>query len=815
MEVIYLGGAHEVGASSILIKLSGHNILLDSGIRQKGGKDKLPDFCLISEHGGIEAIIVSHAHMDHIGSLPLISKEFPSVRIYMNKMTLELSRVLLYDSLKVMRYHDDEIPIFNEDDVLNMFNKVEVVPYQKEVSIFDDFSLTFYMAGHIAGASVAYLKTKEGTLLYTGDFSLFNQHAIAGLSIPKLRPDIVISEATYGNRLHANREVEEMRLIDTVSDVITSGGKVIIPVFALGRSQEVLLILKRSFNKKQLPLVNVYVDGMVRNINTTFMNNPLYLKESLGKRILKGIDIFYNDYIVSVTDDKMRKEIIESDKPLIILASSGMLTGGMSEYYASYLVGDNKNAIILTGYQDEESNGSVLLNLLEEPEENRVIKLNNKVRHVSCKLAKVGLSAHADKQEIKSLFNTLKPKHIILGHGDEDAINSLATEITKELGTNVYVPRVGDIVNIKIRNPRLQINHSLKYLYSGEDSMEQFYQFIKEHYQERLLTKEDLAYIYYGQDPKTEDVDTITNKLIESPYFTQDRRRYFLFKVTDELELLHSLNKEITNQEIETIIKDKFSSFPYRKISYYLNEKRVVMTFDFPKVISQEFDNIAKTVYDDTGIMVEKNDNINNLACETKIKEIIGTNNINKISYLPNEDKFRVKVYTSDPKWPSLIKESIGYDAQLVQVPKPDNTTLESNINLKEGSKLEQNDALNYIDNYFLDKPHKPYKKSLKNGNIILSFITYQIGLKYQDDIQKLSDQIGWTISLNHSANMNALFTTIDDLLMKYNITKLKNPSFIANENKVIIKLSSIRENTKKEIMEEFTYLTGLELDVQ
>lgn len=120
MEVVYLGGANEVGASSILVKINEKNILLDCGIRQSKNKDKLPDFSIIPDFGGLDAIIISHAHMDHIGSLPILSKEFPLTPIYMNKMTLELTKVLLYDSLKIMNYTEGEIPIFSENDVLNM-----------------------------------------------------------------------------------------------------------------------------------------------------------------------------------------------------------------------------------------------------------------------------------------------------------------------------------------------------------------------------------------------------------------------------------------------------------------------------------------------------------------------------------------------------------------------------------------------------------------------------------------------------------------------------------------------------------------------
>ena len=138
MEFIFLGGAMEIGASCIYVKAGGKRLLLDSGIRQSGTKDPLPDFRTIQEQGGLDAIIVSHAHMDHIGTLPVISKAYPNARIYMTVMTAELTRVLLYDSLKIMAYREDEIPHYTEQDVLDMLGRVTPMRYQTELSILED-----------------------------------------------------------------------------------------------------------------------------------------------------------------------------------------------------------------------------------------------------------------------------------------------------------------------------------------------------------------------------------------------------------------------------------------------------------------------------------------------------------------------------------------------------------------------------------------------------------------------------------------------------------------------------------------------------
>lgn len=811
MELVYLGGAGEVGASSILLKISGKNILLDSGIRQNKNKDKLPDFNLITSYGGVDAIIISHAHMDHIGSLPLISKEYPKAYIYMNQMSLDLTRVLLYDSLKIMNYSEGEIPIFSEEDVLNMLNRVRLVPYQKEVAILKDISLTFYMAGHIAGASCTYLKTSEGSVFYTGDFSLSNAHTISGMSIPKLRPDIVISETTYGDRLHSNREVEEQRLVEKVSKIIDNKGKVLIPVFALGRSQEVLLILKKAINKKQLPNTPIYVDGMVQNINAVFERNPLYLKESLGKKILREKEVFYDKNVCRVLDDKMRQKIVEENTPCIIVSSSGMLIGGRSEYYASKLVENSKNAIILTGYQDEESNGRILLNLMNEEKEKRRLKLDGKVYSVNCDVDIIGLSAHADKQEIKNLITMLKPKTVVLGHGEASVINSFAKDLASLINSSVYVPDVGECLKIEIRNPRKQINKKLEFIYSNDGTMQEFYEFLKEHYQYRLFTKEDLSYIYYGKDISEEELLIFTKQLIDSVYFVQDTHRYFLFKIADELDIIKNEEKEVTNQELEEKLISMIQSYPYKKISFYRPEKKIIVTFDFPRVIDNSFDDICNDFYNSTGFQVEKNDNINNLACEMVIKEEVGSENIDKISYLPLEDKFRVKVY-KEMDCADSIQKKIGYNVEFVMAEKKQE--ISSNKMIK-GEKMEQNMAMQYIEQFFSDKEHKPYKKSLKNGSIVLSFITYEIGLKYKEYIDELKDIVGYNIEINKNANMALIFSELNSLLSKYNISKIKNPSYLPNENKVSIKIEMCDDNKINELKETFYYIVGLELKVE
>ena len=458
MKFIFAGGAKEVGGSCIYLRCSNKGILMDAGIRQSANKDPIPDFQSIQDAGGVDAILISHAHMDHIGTLPVISKAYPDAKIYMTPMSMELTRILLKDSLKIMGRRETEIPHYSEIDVTNMMERIVPVSFQLPYSILDDlFTFTFYPAGHIAGAACISLRTPEGDVFYSGDFSSFRQRTIEGLRIPKLRPDIGIFESTYGNRLHSNRETEENRLIETVKECAEKGMKVLIPSFALGRAQEVLLILQSAMKSKKLPELPVYVDGMVRDINQAYMNHPNDLRLPLARTIQKGNDPFYSDTVQPVGTADNRSELLNQKGCAVFVSSSGMLTGGPSLEYARKLVGDENACIIITGYQDEEAPGRTLLNMLKDEEEEKTVTLDGTLYPVKCRVVQVGLSAHSDSAEIMSVIERLSCRRVILVHGDDDAMSSLGSELATDYKKHIYEPSCGTVLEFTIHEKRKQI----------------------------------------------------------------------------------------------------------------------------------------------------------------------------------------------------------------------------------------------------------------------------------------------------------------------------------------------------------------------
>ena len=823
MNISFLGGAREVGGSCILLNIYNKNILLDCGIRQSSSKDTLPDFKSIQDQGGVDAIIVSHAHMDHIGSLPIISKEYPGARIYTTRMTKDLMKVLLYDSLKIMKNREGEIPLYAEGDVISMLNRVFPINYMVEFSIFENIKLTFYTAGHIAGAACIYITTPEGSLFYSGDFSIFSQKTVEGLKVPKLRPDAAIFESTYGDRLHSNREVEEEKLINIINDCIEKKGKMLIPAFALGRAQEVLLIIKKAVNKKILKNTKVYVDGMIKDINRTYKLNPLYLKNSLGKKILRGIEPFYDDNIIAVDNNKLREEILKDDKPCVIVSSSGMLTGGYSQYYAEKIAPMENGYIVITGYQDEESPGRKLLNLLDE-EEDKKLYINEKTVPVNCKVEKVGLSAHSDKYEIKSLIDFLTPKNIFLVHGNEEVVENLSKELSKDVRGRVYAPRCSEVYEINIKNPRKQWKKSIDKVMNSceemdENNVKRLWEFVLYNYGERLFTLEELIFIWKGNNKGKNDLEDFQRIIVECPYFESDTRRLFLFKPNPEDKVSQSLkHNEIKPNELKEAADKYFNKFNTKKISFICDQKKVILNFDFPTVVDKSIYEEIKKFEEEVKWKVEINNTVNINAVSEVVRINLQDVSIKKISYRLGENQVVVMLNSKcNVEKEKLVEiENITGLHVLVQSPGVD---LKDSMIIKaenECEMMEQNKALNIIDETFEREQFRPYKKSIKSNPegryIELTFISPVIGKKYEKNIEELVRLTGWNMKVANSANQNEILQIASILCKSKGIDLKKNPSFNSSDLSVELKLEDGNVENMEDVKKEFEYKTGCTL---
>jgi Cft2 family RNA processing exonuclease len=445
MKIHFIGGAQEVGGSCSVVEVGARRILVDCGQRMGGGAevDRLPDLQRVQELGGLDAIFVTHAHADHIGALPLIHLAFPKVTLYTNEATLALMRVMLADSVKIMKLRwmqEAEIPLYPEHAVTSMLARVEVVRPGEVFEVCDgELQASFLLSGHVLGACSLTLDTADGRVFFSGDYSVDAQRTVDPIVVPLLRPHVVVTEATYGNRLHANRKAEEFRLAEAVAQVVGGGGKVLIPAFALGRAQEVLLILLSEMRAGRIPRFPVFVDGMVRNVCQIYTLFPEFLGERLRKQVEREGNPFFYEGSPARAVAQGERESVPLGEPCCIVSSSGMLMGGPSQFYAAELAGDAKNAIFITGYQDEESPGGKVLALADAKEP--TLRLMDRVVHFACKIAKYNLSAHADAGQIAALVAQLGPRLCYLVHGDEGARAALAPMIQER----TLLPRNGEV----------------------------------------------------------------------------------------------------------------------------------------------------------------------------------------------------------------------------------------------------------------------------------------------------------------------------------------------------------------------------------
>ncbi|EIJ82205.1 RNA-metabolising metallo-beta-lactamase [Bacillus methanolicus PB1] len=428
MKVSILGGGSEVGASCLHINMADTNILVDAGMRMHG-EELLPALGMLDTLRKPDVILVTHAHADHIGALPIVHSLFPDVPMYATPPTADLMKMMMKDSLKILEQRSREtntlVP-YTEEQVNSLLESLLLFPESGSLRV-GNVKITSYRAGHILGAVMFLFEGEGERLLITGDLSFKAGRTIPGAQVPHdIQPDVVIMESTYGNRAHTDRNTEERRLAEHVSEVIAGGGFALIPAFALGRAQEVLLILQDYMEKGLITEFPIYVDGLVTPISRIYNQYPHFLKGPVAHRIRKNGDVFLTEGRCKAVEPKERNEVLNG-KPGCIVASSGMLTGGASSWYAERLISDERNAIFITGYQDEESPGRKLLNVADGLENE--LELNGTSYQVKCRVGKYGLSAHADANEMNRFIQTLNPTYTLLVHGDDEARSQLGSLI--------------------------------------------------------------------------------------------------------------------------------------------------------------------------------------------------------------------------------------------------------------------------------------------------------------------------------------------------------------------------------------------------
>jgi Cft2 family RNA processing exonuclease len=439
-----LGAARGIGASCFRVQIGPYEIVMDAGTRPKGS-DPLPAFELLERPN---LILITHAHLDHIGALPIFHRDFPDVPMICTHGTREIAHVMLTDGLKVQtaqqkQGNEDFGQVFSADDLDRTLFTLQTQPVGIDFSPLPGLTVRFIHAGHIVGAACIYMQYGNRSLLYTGDYNTTSSRTAEGLKLADLpQADILITESTYGADTHPSRRTQESDLIKAIVEVVGNGGNVLIPAFALGRAQEIILAIRTSalFHSVNVP---VYVDGLVREVTDLFQTQLELLPASV-QNFAKTQSPFFSEKssprIISIASPKERPLAIAH--PSVIIASSGMLTGGASIGYAKILLERENAAIFISGYTDEESPGRLLQSLAPGTE----TELDGTPLTVKAKIQRFNLSAHADRVGITQVIHRVNPQHLILIHGSKSALHELSRAGDLRDKYWIHIPEVGDTI---------------------------------------------------------------------------------------------------------------------------------------------------------------------------------------------------------------------------------------------------------------------------------------------------------------------------------------------------------------------------------
>ena len=662
-------------------------------------------------------------------------------------------------------------------------------------------------------------------------------------------------ESTYADRLHSNRQVEENRLINLVADAVKEGKKVLIPSFALGRSQEVILLLRTGMNKGIIPEVPVYVDGMVRDICRIYRLHPTCLKNKLAKSIMKGFDPFYSKEVQAVLPSADRNELVDKTGPAVFVASSGMLSGGPSVLYAEKIISREDGLIILTGYQDEEAPGRALMQLAETAEavhsavldsdpdtaaetEEPTFTLAGKSIPVRASVSKVGLSAHGDQDEILGLISRLSPRDVFLVHGDAQTMPVLARLITGEHLREIHLPRCGDIKTVSYRTPRKQAERNWQWTMSetafpDEEGMARLRQFVRQRYPERQWTAIQLMEIWYGHPvADSSEIPSWQQLLVKTVHFTSDERFFFQFHPsTEEEQIAANKPKEVNLQVIQELAAKHFDFLGYKKAGVYPAERNVVLRFMFPDAVNQEeFAAAAQRFKGETNWSVSIHPSTNHDSVQQLLRSLFG-DRIAKISYFESEKTYQIALSCgeqADSELADKFQSVTGWRLRILGEGGPNQTSFKpasaagssrsaavGHFNPSPaGAAKEQNAAFSHVRSVCADEGIPLQKIGVKSDHlgkyIELSFLTPEIGQRYALQIASLSEDIGWRLVISNTVVQNIVLSIASQAAERAGLVIKKGPSYMPINREVQLKVSPCTDEAKRSVMTEITEKTGL-----
>ena len=455
IRLTFLGGARQVGRSCIFLQTPESRVILDCGV-DVATLDKayphleVPEFDI----NQLDAVIITHSHIDHCGFVPYLFKFGYRGPVYCTAPTRDVSALLLLDYVKIMRSENKE-PIFSTDDIKEMVKHTITLEYEEVTDITPDIRVTLYNAGHILGSAMVHMHIGNGlhNLVYTGDMKFARTTLLEPAATEFPRLETLILESTYGGRenIQPSKRDSDEYLGVAIKETVARGGKILIPTLGVGRSQEVMLIIEQLVRTGFIDKIPVYIDGMVWDVTAIHTAYPEYLNLGIRKLIFhKDQNPFLSDIFREVGSPKERTQVIEETGSCVILATSGMLTGGPSVEYLKRLADNPKNTLIFVAYQGEGSLGRRIQRgdkeiIFQSGSQQEILKINCEVLTIE------GFSGHSSRKQLLNYMYRVnpKPKKVIINHGENSRSLDLASTIHKMNRVETVCPRNLETIRIK------------------------------------------------------------------------------------------------------------------------------------------------------------------------------------------------------------------------------------------------------------------------------------------------------------------------------------------------------------------------------
>jgi len=434
VEITFLGGARQVGRSCVLVKSGGKNIMLDAGVAIGTVENPFP----LDPPDPPDVLLLTHAHLDHAGYVPYVVSKYRTPLIG-TPPTQDLSETLNIDYLKLRR---EDTP-YTFADIMNVRKHSVDVLYKQPMQLGGGVEAVLLRAGHILGSAMIRLKTEGHVVLYTGDICARNTRTQTMVDLSMSDADTVIIESTYSSPSdqHQSLQKTERDFAIAVTETLKEDGLVMMPVFSVGRAQEVMLCLEAYIRSGVVPKVPIFIDGMIRKVNVVYRMYWEHLSDPIRKQIrYTRQNPLESEMFIDVEE---RRDLVKMKKPMIIISTSGMLEGGPIVYYLKKFGGDPKNLICLTGYQVPGTRGRMLYDGVRE------LELDGEKVKVEAKVAFFDFSAHADYPGLLRFLSAFKNlERVICIHGEEKKIINFCERLEAIRKIEAYAPHNGDTVKI-------------------------------------------------------------------------------------------------------------------------------------------------------------------------------------------------------------------------------------------------------------------------------------------------------------------------------------------------------------------------------